>query len=415
MLTSHDRECLRRLAGEMAEAAALPVHQTRTDLWQRLNDLETGVRPLLMCIEICWKEFAAEKELRPTCVESVPRAIEQSFRRTLYQWRHLPLDMVIEPVFYRPVALKPYANFGLPIIEDSTIPQGRGDISSHGYVTQFRTLADADKITIPKITVDTALTAEYAETAAEAFGDLLAIRFGGVSTMTVALWDWIIMRWRVDEALLALVDEPELVHRVLRHLLDAFQSVYRQFDDLQLLTVPDGVYPAGSGGYGRSRDLPRPKPQERVRPRHQWGRAMAQIFNDVSPAMHEEFALRYEREWLEQFGLTYYGCCEALHNKIGILRSIKNLRKISASPWCDLEKMVEQTGRDYVISLKPNPAFLAGDTFPLAEAEKQLRRSLDVLRGVNTEIILKDISTVGNSPRRLWQWADMAQKVVQDY
>ena len=68
-----------------------------------------------------------------------------------------------------------------------------------------------------------------------------------------------------------------------------------------------------------------------------------------------------------------------------------------------------------MISLKPNPAFLAGDAFPLAEAEKQLRRSLDVLRGVNTEIILKDISTVGNSPRRLWQWADMAQKVVQDY
>ena len=127
MLTSHDRECLRRLAGEMAEAAALPVHQTRTDLWQRLNDLETGVRPLLMCIEICWKEFAAEKELRPTCVESVPRAIEQSFRRTLYQWRHLPLDMVIEPVFYRPVVLKPYANFGLPIIEDNTIPQNQGD------------------------------------------------------------------------------------------------------------------------------------------------------------------------------------------------------------------------------------------------------------------------------------------------
>jgi hypothetical protein len=26
--------------------------------------------------------------------------------------------------------------------------------------------------------------------------------------------------------------------------------------------------------------------------------------------MHEEFALQYEKRWLERFGLTYYGCCE---------------------------------------------------------------------------------------------------------
>ena len=31
------------------------------------------------------------------------------------------------------------------------------------------------------------------------------------------------------------------------------------------------------------------------------------------------------------------------------------------------------------------------------------------------EVILKDISTVRNEPRRLWKWAEMAMDVVEKY
>lgn len=43
------------------------------------------------------------------------------------------------------------------------------------------------------------------------------------------------------------------------------------------------------------------------------------------------------KKWLEKFGLTYYGCCEPLHNKIEILQQVKNLRKISISPRADIK------------------------------------------------------------------------------
>lgn len=84
---------------------------------------------------------------------------------------------------------------------------------------------------------------------------------------------------------------------------------------------------------------------------------------DMAVRMHEEFSLRFERPVLARFGLTYYGCCEPLHRKIAMLRSIPNLRKISMSPRADLAVAAASVGRDFVLSYKPNPADLAGDAF----------------------------------------------------
>ena len=58
--------------------------------------------------------------------------------------------------------------------------------------------------------------------------------------------------------------------------------------------------------------------------------------------MHEEFALHYEKKWLERFGLVTYGCCEQLHEKVDILSKIPNLRKISMSCWIDVDRAVEK-------------------------------------------------------------------------
>ena len=133
--------------------------------------------------------------------------------------------------------------------------------------------------------------------------------------------------------------------------------------------------------------------------------------------MHEEFALRYEKPWLEQFGLTYYGCCEPLHHKIEILRSIPNLRKVSMSLRIDVDKAVHNMGNCYVFSYKPNPAVLATDQWNPEQARQILTGVLEKTRrnGCTVEIILKDISTIRGEPRRLWEWADMALKVTEQF
>ena len=107
-----------------------------------------------------------------------------------------------------------------------------------------------------------------------------------------------------------------------------------------------------------------------------WGNATAQIFGSVSGRMHWEFALKHEMRWLERWGLTYYGCCEPLDIKMGLMRRIPNLRKISMSPWVNTERAVKEVGADYVFSRKPTPAVLAEDTWRPERARADLARFL---------------------------------------
>jgi len=132
----------------------------------------------------------------------------------------------------------------------------------------------------------------------------------------------------------------------------------------------------------------------------------------VSPEMHEEFALQHEKRWLKKFGLTYYGCCEPLHRKIHILKSIPNLRKISISPWADREEAAANIGNKYVLSLKPNPAILAAENWNPDAARQELEEDLEKTKGCAVEVIMKDISTCRRQPHRLWEWEEMAMKVT---
>ena len=141
---------------------------------------------------------------------------------------------------------------------------------------------------------------------------------------------------------------------------------------------------------------------------------MSQIFSTVSPAMHKEFGIDYANKWYARFGLVNYGCCEPLDRKLDIVRTIPNLRKISMSPWVDVERGAERIGRDFVFYRKPSPASLAGVTWEPSRVEADLRETLAACarHGCPVELILKDISTVCYQPQRLWEWADTAMGVV---
>jgi len=154
----------------------------------------------------------------------------------------------------------------------------------------------------------------------------------------------------------------------------------------------------------------------RSRTKDLWTHGMSQIFSTVSPAMHEEFERQYLSPWFERFGLVYYGCCEPLDNKIEMIRKLPNVRKVSMSPWVNQEHGAEQLGSDYVYSRKPSPALIAVDDWNPAAVERDLRETLAACRthGCPVELILKDVSTVRYQPQRLWEWNDIAARLVRE-
>ena len=215
--------------------------------------------------------------------------------------------------------------------------------------------------------------------------------------------------------MLDMIERPDFVHAAVERMVDAWMTELDQFVALNGLALDCNNMRIGSGGYGYTKALPGARfDPARVQPRNMWGCSNVQIFSEVSPEMHWEFALKHDLRWLERWGLTYYGCCEPLDGKIEILRRIPNLRKVSASPWCRTERLVEKIGAHYVVSRKPSPAILAEDEWHPERARADLRDFLDRAKGrCHVELIMKDISTVRYHPQRLWDWARIAMEEAE--
>ncbi|HDZ21064.1 hypothetical protein LCGC14_0647480 [marine sediment metagenome] len=411
-LPKQDREVLRRLVGELAEIAALPVHTEKAELWRRLNRLEP-VRPLVWINEIPWGEINVNDELTQQCNDPVARSLEWRLLTELYQWRHFPGDMVVsdflvsQKIFYS-------THMGLGIHTDGEIDQGDGGIVSRHYQAQHFDFDDVERLQPPGVTYDAATTELNYRKMCDAVGDIMPVKLLGTRSHWYAPWDYLVQAWGIQEAMVDLVDRPELITAFISRLVDCNVAYLDRLEELNLLACNNDNTRVGAGGYGCTDELPGERfDPDHVRLHNQWGCATAQIFSVVSPEMHWQFALRHEMRILERFGLTYYGCCEPLDIKMGILRKVPNLRKVSMSPWVVPERGAAELGRDYVYSHKPNPAILAEDTWRPAQARAELRDVLEKTRGCNVEIILKDISTVRHQPQRLWEWSQIATEEAE--
>ncbi len=147
-----DKDVLRRLAGELAAIAALPAHREKAVQWRKLNDLESA-RPMVWINEVCWHEMNVGDELTLQCEHPWAREQEVELRRTLYQWRHLPGDMIISDFLACPLAIHS-SDFGIMEQVDIVKTDEANDVVSRHYHIQISDFADLEKIKMPVITHD---------------------------------------------------------------------------------------------------------------------------------------------------------------------------------------------------------------------------------------------------------------------
>ena len=409
-----DRQVLRELGKRLAEIAARPVQQERRELWAKVNQLESA-RPMVWVFEVPWHEMDVAGELEPVCTSPICRGVEVNLRRRLYQWDHMQGDMIVEPGFAVPPAVRD-TGFGIGEEVDIARTDPRGGVVSRHYHVQIADEGDAAKIRMPEVSLDEAAWDRNLALFGEIFDGVLGVRKGGMKGTSIAPWDLLIRLTGVEEALTDMVARPDYIHAVMDRLTAAYVRRLDRYEELGILALNNDDTHLG-GGYQYLDELPPPDfDPDRVRPCDMWGRTMSQIFSTVSPAMHEEFALQYECRYLNRFGITYYGCCEPLDKKVDILRkNVPNLRKISMSPWIDLDVAAANVGPDFAFSWKANPAVLAGDSWDPDFVRRDMRRTLEHLRGLHVEIIMKDISTVRYEPQRLWEWAEIASEVAEEF
>jgi hypothetical protein len=407
---ANDIRILRELASKVAEIAALPCHSETRQAWIALNGLRP-VRPMVMIDQIPWHEMDVDGELTLACSDEFCCKLETALRQTLYRWRHMPADMVVDTRLAVPRAIKPW-DFGFTIEEDQLLSDARNDVVSHAYHDQLSTPEDLDRIRTPLIEEDVAESARRLDLARHIFDGLLTVRLAGITPM-FAPWDRIAELRGVQAILYDLADRPDFSHDIIERFTVAYLGLLDQLETLGILEPAQSLIHC-TGAWTDSLPAAGFDP---ARPRavDAWTAGMAQIFGSVSPAMHQEFDINYAVRWYARFGLGYYGCCEPLDAKMDIVRAIPRLRKVSMSPWTDIERGAEAIGRDFVYSRKPNPAIMIAQNWDPGRAGQELRVVTTACQryACPLELILKDISTVDYRPQNLWAWERIAMGIAK--
>lgn len=409
-----DVKILRELGKKVAEAAALDVNAETIAMWKRLNTLKP-VRPLIMLDQLPWNELNNTGELILHCANDFMRSIECDLRQRLYKFNHFRGDMVMHNRVEIPKIVRTQP--ALVPVEQTLATDSTNSVVAHAYTDQIPDEEALDRIPMPVVTVDEAGDRKRLEIVTGIFEGILAVRLVGPTWgygMHGGVWDHITALRGVEKVLYDLIDRPEFSLKMIVKFVKMANSIVDQYEALGLFDVGVPLVHC-TGAY--TDELPsKHYDGKNAKARDVWIFGLAQVFSTVSPEMHAEFEIEPVKPLLERFGLAYYGCCDPMDRKIDIVRKIKNVRKISMSPWADAERGASQMAGDFVFSAKPNPAFVATDRFDEALVRKELRHIVATCRKYKTpcELILKDVSTVQYQPQRLTIWERIAREVVNE-
>lgn len=402
-VSPRDREILRGLAGRVAELAARPIEAEKRELWYRHNALEE-TRPVIFCDpENGWHEIITPDTL--ACEGRLALRWELMLRKEVFWGESMGDDRVVEP-FFRVNHVAHRGDWGM---RERRI--GGKDGGAYTWEAPLKTYDDLDKLRYPVIEVDQKATAGLVALAEEVLGDLLEVQLRGYWWWSLGLTLTCVLLRGLEQMMLDMCLEPEGLKELMAFLRDGTMAQMDFLEEEGLLSLNnDGTY-VGSGGFGYSRELPQQGfDPERVRLRDIWGLCESQETTAVSPEQFAEFVYAYQRPISERFGLNCYGCCEPLDLRWDVIKHTPGLRRVSVSPWCNLEAMAEKLGANFVYSMKPSPSVLASPTIDEAAIREGLRQAFEITQGCRVEAIMKDNHTIGGNPDHVIRWCRIARE-----
>ena len=403
MISNKDMQVLRRLAGTVAELAARPEQAEKAKLWTLHNDLKTS-QPVVFCDpENGWDEIIKTDSLE--CESSLAREWENTLRKRIFWDTVMKDDSVTDNVFTIRYA-DTSTGWGLPI---QLIGTGRE--KAYQIKTSLEDYErDFEKVHYPHYDVNRTKSAEIMEEAKRVFDGLLEVEFYHMWWWSLGLTRQFVDLRGLEEFMVDLVLEPEWVHRMMDLLCT---GALRELDHLEkegLLSQNIGNRYVGSGGFGFTEQI---KPVTgKVTPMDMWGFVESQETVSISPEMYAEFVFPYHKRIAERFALNCCGCCEPYDLRWKYMRELPRLRRISCSPWSDHRSIPVNLGKDYIASIKLNPAPLALHNMDETTARAELRSAVENSVGCVPELIMKDCHTLGKNPDNAVRWVQMAREEI---
>jgi len=403
----HDIEILRELARQYAEIAADPIQEERRKLWRDHNSLRPTRVPVLATYGM-WNVWCREvfSDEAMSCRDPFYRSHERTLRMHLFH-HEVGDDYLLDP--WITVLASQQCKWGrIWGVEERHSDKVEG--GAWKFLPPIAEWSDTTRLVSPRHVIDEQATARNADRLGEAIGDLLTINVdrGPACHGFQSDLSYCVTQLRGPEQLMVdMYESPRELHALMAFLRDgvlANQAAAEAAGDYSATDQENQCHP-----YADSTLPPEPN-RYGCRRGQLWNFMAAQEFELISPAMHEEFLLQYQLPILKHWGLTAYGCCENLTQKIDMLRKIPNLRIIAVTPRADVRRCAEQIGADYVVSWRPNPADMVCCQFDEGLIRRILREGLQASRGCRVHIHLKDIETVQGEPDRLARWVRIVRE-----
>jgi hypothetical protein len=408
-----DKHILRELLKRKRDLSQHPFMTERAGLWTRHASLDSR-RPMILA-----ETGGVIDELIPLntlrCREDWARQMERGLREMLFRAEQVQDDWVIEPRIEYTWFIET-GDYGVQT--ELVRGSNEGKLGSYHWDPPIRDLdRDFDRLKFRSLAVDRERTFAWRDFLTEHFGDILPVENRGMYWWTSGLTWTAINLIGLEPLMMAMYDNPSGLHRLMAFLRDEFINYIEWFEQEELLPYNNRNDYIGSGSIGYTTELPHiiDTPRMFAKIGDLWGLSESQETVGVSPAMFEEFIFPYQEPVVARYGLSYYGCCEPVHTRFHIIKRLKNLRRVSVSPWCNQDKMVALMGNDYIFCRKPNPTLISTDVFSEDAIREDLRTTLRAAGHIPLELVMKDVHTLREQPWRLGRWVEIAREVCNEF
>ena len=401
MTFEQQRNTVRALARQVVELAKSDEYEARRKRWRDVNALRKPDRFPVYCRPVgAWGELLPESSL--ACSDPLCRSAERALRMHLIK-HEIGDDDPIEPYWSVNATFDQHTPYtwGVPIRHISSNTPG----GAYKFDPPLKTEADFDKLMLPEYTYNEENTKRLLIQMQEFFGDSMEVRLTCGIPLHPGLGGMAVELRGLDQLMYDMADRPDLVHRLMKHLQEGVLKAMKAYEDTGMLTL-------NNTGPMYCSDPPR-EDANNIKLRDLWGMTESQEFQEVSPAMWEEFLLSYQIPILSKYWLVSYGCCENLTRKIEGVLKIPTLRIFVSSAWTDLRKVIEAVGDKYTIMWRQKATDVVFND--LESTKKHLEEGMKITKGCYVQIVLRELQTLNGNNQRLKEWASIAKEITAKY
>lgn len=430
MINSEEKKVLRELAKKVKYYSEQPIMEKRKAKWYEHNDLKTTDPLVAVFPENSWHEIIPADSL--LCEDELARKMEWLLRARIFKAETVDDDIPIEKEWDVPKIITDTGwdkkeehlknkLFGNDTYCDSCLGN-MPTIWKKGFVFNgdaqhfepvIEDYEDLNRLKTPEVIYWEKETMEELKQQQDILGDILNVRLVGKKHINCGLM-LVYTEYRgLEQVYLDVCTEPEMLHDAMNIVTKGYHEMLDQYVSMGLLEVNNTQGYSGSGGMTYTHDLPK-EPGGGKNLKNFWGFTESQEFCVVGPEKHYEFVMQYEKTFAERFGLISYGCCEPIENKLKYVLDFPGIRRISVSPWANIEQCAEKIGDKAVYSWKLNPSLFINNFDDKEKFAEYIKDMLEKTKNNYAEIILKDTGTCQNDPERFGEFVSLCRKLINE-